>query len=437
MKILSLGEKIKLRRKELNLTLKNLAGDRITAGQISLVESGKSNPSMDLLEYLASALNVTVEYLMETEETQADKICRYYENIAESNILNEELVQAEKNIETSLFYAEKYGLEMRKARNLYLKALIYVRKNDYALAQQFLLTANGIFIKNNSNEDVISTFILLGKITLDLRAYHSAYSYFQQAEKVFQDSNLGDDFLIGQIYYYIGCTFFKLGITDKAISYSHLAQQKFKKIDDKKSYAGSLMELSKQFSERGDMQNAVLYSEKSLKIYREMNNSIYVSEIENDLGRLFSEFDNIEESFIHLFKAKEIREKTNDNKIIETLCNICENYIKLKDDNNATNVLREILEYLETGSDRNERALCNYYLLKYRVELLEGKLNEAENTLIQTLNYVNKMGYKKESAEISIILGKFYIDNGKDAEAAKHLNDGVKALNELNILKDF
>ena len=172
MKILSLGEKIKLRRKELNLTLKNLAGDRITAGQISLVESGKSNPSMDLLEYLASTLNVTVEYLMETEETQADKICRYFENIAESNILNEELIQAEKNIETCLFYTEKYNLEMRKAKNLYLKALIYVKKNDYALAQQFLLTANGIFIKNNSNEDVKSTYILLGKISLDLKAYH-------------------------------------------------------------------------------------------------------------------------------------------------------------------------------------------------------------------------------------------------------------------------
>ncbi|MPM50961.1 hypothetical protein SDC9_97707 [bioreactor metagenome] len=47
------------------------------------------------------------------------------------------------------------------------------------------------------------------------------------------------------------------------------------------------------------------------------------------------------------------------------------------------------------------------------------------------------MGYKKESAEIAIILGKFYIDNGRDNEAAKYLNDGVKALNDLNILKDF
>ena len=38
MEILTLGEKIKRRRKEQKMTLKDLAGDRITPGQISLVE---------------------------------------------------------------------------------------------------------------------------------------------------------------------------------------------------------------------------------------------------------------------------------------------------------------------------------------------------------------------------------------------------------------
>ena len=74
MEILSLGEKIKRKRKELNMTLKDLAKDRITPGQISLIESGRSNPSMDLLEYLSENLNTTMEYLMESEETQAEKI---------------------------------------------------------------------------------------------------------------------------------------------------------------------------------------------------------------------------------------------------------------------------------------------------------------------------------------------------------------------------
>ena len=99
MEILSLGEKIKRIRKELNMTLKDLAGDRITPGQISLVESGRSNPSMDLLEYLAGALNTSVEYLMESEETQAEKISIYYEQIAESYILNGGYITAEKYIE--------------------------------------------------------------------------------------------------------------------------------------------------------------------------------------------------------------------------------------------------------------------------------------------------------------------------------------------------
>ena len=114
MEILSLGEKIKKRRKDLDLTLKELAAERITPGQISLVESGKSNPSMDLLEYLAEALDTTVEYLMESEGAQAEKICTYYENIAEAYIMNEDFSLGEEYVEKSLYYAEKYNLEYRR-----------------------------------------------------------------------------------------------------------------------------------------------------------------------------------------------------------------------------------------------------------------------------------------------------------------------------------
>ena len=51
-------KKLNEERKELNMTLKDLAGDRITPGQISLVESGRFNPSMDLLEYLARSFKI-------------------------------------------------------------------------------------------------------------------------------------------------------------------------------------------------------------------------------------------------------------------------------------------------------------------------------------------------------------------------------------------
>ncbi|MGH4118429.1 helix-turn-helix domain-containing protein [Clostridium sp.] len=432
MEILSLGEKIKRKRKELNMTLKDLAGDRITPGQISLVESGKSNPSMDLLDYLASTLNTSSEYLMESEETQAEKICLFYENIAEALILSSDLLQAEQNIEKSLYYSEKYKLEHRKARNLSLRGDIFMARDEIAAAQQVFLSANVIYIKRNLYEEIIRTFLKLGKITLKFKGYQSASSYFNQAEKVFMDNEMANDFLLGEIYYYIGYTYYKLEDIEKAIKYSFLAQEKFKQIDNKKDYANSLLLLAKEYNIKGDIKNAIKYSRITLKVFYEINNLTYVSEIENNLGRLFYEFDNMEQSFIHLNKAKEIRQKSNDSKLIHTLSNICENYIKLKSVDKAKEALENILVYIEQG---NYKVLDEYYLLKYRIDLLEANMSEAENTLLQALNFVKQEERIKEVAEISIMLGKFYIDSNRNKEAAKYLNEGVELFNKLGIIK--
>lgn len=433
MEILSLGEKIKRRRKELDMTLKDLAGDRITPGQISLVESGKSNPSMDLLEYLADTLKSSVEYLMETEESQAEKNCLFYENIAEANIINGDLTSAEQNIEMSIYYAEKYNLEYRKARNLYLKGKVHLKREEYAAAQQFFLSANVIFIKRNYYEDTINTFLKLGKITYILRAYHSSNSYFQQAEKAFTDNDIGNDFLLAEIYYNTALTYFKLDNIEKAINYSFLAKEKFHQIDNKREYGKTLMLLSEEYSKKGDIDNAIKYSRKTLDIFKELEDTSYVGEIENNLGRLFYEFENIEESFKHLNKAKEIREKSKDPDLNVTLINLCENYIKLKDVESCNIILAEIIDNIKDGDNNS---LISYYLLKYRVNLLENNSKEAENTLFTALNFARNMDLLKQAAEISVILGKFYIDNKMDKEAAKYLNEGVEIFKELGIIKD-
>ncbi|MDF2880449.1 MAG: family transcriptional regulator [Clostridiaceae bacterium] len=433
MEILSLGEKIKRTRKELNMTLKDLAGDRITPGQISLVESGKSNPSMDLLEYLAEALNTSIEYLMESEESQAEKICYYFENMAESYIIGEALTNAEQYIEKALYYAEKYNLEYRKAKNLYLRGVVYMKKEETALAQQFFLSANVIFIKNNFHEETVNTFLNLGKITLNLKAYHSSCSYFQQAEKVYSDNDIGNDFLLGEIFYYIAYTYFKLESFDKAMDYSFLAKEKFRQLDDKKEYAKALLLLSEQYSKQGDLNNAIKYSKKTLDVYKEVEDGQLIADIENNLGKLFYEFENLEESFIHLNKAKELRVKNKDKKLVDTLTNICENFIKLKDIEKAKLTLNEIIQAIDDGSDK---ALIQYYILKYKVELLESNTKEAENTLLLALNFVVNMEYVKEIAEISIMIGKFYLDCGKDKEAAKYLNKGVENFKKIGVIKE-
>lgn len=432
MEILSLGEKIKRRRKDLDMTLKELAGERITPGQISLVESGKSNPSMDLLEYLAESLDTSVEYLMESEESQAEKVCTYFENIAEAHILNEDFVQGEEYIEKSLFYAEKYNLEYRTAKDLYLRGLISMYKNENTAAQQYFLSSNVIFIRNNHYEEVVNTFLNLGKIACEMKSFYSACSYFQQAENVYLTNNVVNDFLIGEVHYYLSFVFYKLGNMDRSIKYSYLAKEKFQQLENKKEYAKTLMLLAEEYKLNGDLDSAIKYSKITLKIFEEINEQTYMAIIENNLGKLFYEFNNLDESFVHYNKAKELRITNNDDRITDTLIDICGNYIKLKDLSKAEEVLREILDKAQEGSTM---ALKEYYLLKHRIELLKNDEKAAEATLIMALNYVENMGSDKDKAEISIMLGKFYMDRKMEKEAAIYLNSGVDSFKKIGIIK--
>lgn len=433
MEILSLGEKIKRRRKDLDMTLKDLAGERITPGQISLVESGKSNPSMDLLEYLAETLNTSVEYLMETEDTQAEKICLYYENIAESYILNDDIKKGEQYLESAMFYAEKYHLDYRKARNLYLRAMVAMEKKEMGLAQQLFLAANTIFIRLSRHEEVINTYLKLGIITINLEAYHSSNSYFQQADKIFQENDIGNDFLLGEIYYYIALVNFKLENTETSINYSYLAKKKFEQINNKKEYALTLLLISKEYISKQDIDNAIKYSEKSLKFFKESGEYEYIGEIENELGKLFYHFENIEESFVHLNKAKEIRMKNADPAVIDTLINICENYIKLKDINNSRTVLNEIFN----SENINEKNKIKCFLLQYRVNILDKNYEKAEEALLEALEHAKKTNLHEEEGEVSIIIGKYYLENGNDKAAAKYLDLGVEAFKKIGILRNI
>ncbi len=57
-----LGEKIKSRRKALNLTQSQIAGEEITRNMLSLIENGNATPSLQTLEYLSKRLEVPMTF---------------------------------------------------------------------------------------------------------------------------------------------------------------------------------------------------------------------------------------------------------------------------------------------------------------------------------------------------------------------------------------
>ncbi|HIW13350.1 MAG TPA: helix-turn-helix domain-containing protein [Candidatus Salinicoccus stercoripullorum] len=75
---MALGGRIRSIRKSKKMTLADLAGGEITKGMMSLIENGKSKPSMETLQHIARTLDVSVSHLMqEGDDVWTESILEY------------------------------------------------------------------------------------------------------------------------------------------------------------------------------------------------------------------------------------------------------------------------------------------------------------------------------------------------------------------------
>lgn len=86
------GEKIKKKRKELGLTLKQLSAEiDISISFLSDIENNRSKPSLDRLKEIADGLNCSVSYLLGEELLEEKK--RYFIGENEDILIHEEIKQ--------------------------------------------------------------------------------------------------------------------------------------------------------------------------------------------------------------------------------------------------------------------------------------------------------------------------------------------------------
>ncbi|WP_166636381.1 helix-turn-helix domain-containing protein [Fonticella tunisiensis] len=431
MEVLTLGEKIKAKRKELNLTLKDLAGDRVTPGQISLVESGKSNPSIDLLEYLAEKLGTDIDYFLESEEKQASKICEFYTNIAESAIGAENYLRAREAIEKGMHYAQKYNLSYFKGKLEFALANLKYKNGEYEEAQQVCLSANGIFLKTESIYDIVSSLILLGVITLKMTYVTTALNYFMQADRILNEHKHLDEVLKTKIYYYIALCNYKLNNISQAIDYALLAGEKLKVLDNKREYGETLLLLSIAYSQENKMQEALRYAREAKKIFSEINDKHEIANIETNLGVIFAKGNNMEESFSHFNKAIKIKKEINDKTIADTVLKLSDNYIMLNQLDKALQTIEDLMEKID-DEDHLSRIKCFEYL--YRIYYRQNNKSKAEEILLSAIKYLEGLDYKKQLADFYVILGKFYNEIGEKELALSYINKGLDNYKELKII---
>ena len=408
------------------MKLKDLAGDRITPGQISLIESGKSKPSEDLLKYLAEKLDTSIEYLQESEIKQAEDVCEFYAKIAKTSMECDSYLRAEENIQKGMHYAKEYNITLYEGIFNLLKGKWYFLQNHYINAQKYGISALSIFLKIGDLENILETFMFLGKVSLKEEKYNMAYNYFKEAEKAFNESELTDRVKRIKIYYYIAKCLNKLKEHSKAIEYALIVEKEIKLIEDYKVYIDTLIVLATSFAQNKDKDRALEYASFANEICMKHEDNIYLANIQEDIGEIFVSSFNVEEGIGYLKRSLDIKKSIKGEDTSSTVLKISKSFIKCGKYNKA-------LEYL-ISLEENVNISINV-----KLDIIEQKINiykelnqdnKQEEEIIILIKLLSSINNEDKLIYYYMLIGDFYKNRNEDKLALKYFGKAFEVKNK-------
>ena len=293
MNILSLGEKIKKLRKEKNMTLKELAGDRITAAQISHIERDKSHTSYELLEYLSERLDVSIDYLLETKEMQSKKITDNLILESEIYINKGELDDAEKEIHQIIEICEEYDLSENYGKCNYLLGNIYLKRKDSRKANFYFEKAFFYFIKNDDKKRIFECYMNSADIYFEDGFYQVALTNYSFAKDILNQITTDEPDTYKDLYSKISKCYMRMDDSEKALEYIELIGSIDNNYSPTQEVEMLVLKAKKLLSE-GKYLDSKNYFTKALKIIEKEENKDKLAQVYLTVGKIYGEMGDNE-----------------------------------------------------------------------------------------------------------------------------------------------
>lgn len=430
MNILSLGEKIKKLRKEKNMTLKELAGDRITAAQISHIERDKSHTSYELLEYLSERLDVSIDYLLETKEMQSKKITDNLILQSEIYIKRDVLDEAEKEIHEIIEICEEYGLSENYGKCNYLLGDIYLKRKDGATANFYFEKALFYFIKNDDKKRIFQCYMNIANIYFDEEFYQVSLTNYYFAKDILEEINIDDPDTYKELYSKISKCYMKLNDSEKSLEFI----EKIGNIDNDYSPEQEIELLvlkAKKLLAEGEYVKSKDYFAKALKIIEKEENKDKLAQIYLTVGSIYAEMGDNEKFLEYSEKVYDIKKNDTDEYMMNSLYNIIQSYIDADDFEMAKKYSKLAL----AAAIKNKSKYDEYKALKYYCDIYKykGETDISIEYLIKCIEIVSKLDEEKILGNLYIELGQLYSGISKEKELECY-QKGITIFKDLEII---
>ena len=427
-----LGERLRQLRVAAGLTQSELAGERFSKEYLSQIERGKTRPTSETLEWLASRLGCDAGFLANGVATDERGRLEAALARAETMIEAHRDEDAAAEYETLVPASRATGIPELEVRALVGAGRTQMRLGSLRTALDLLNDARGIVeAANFSDLERAEVYFALGVCRYQLNSVQTALGLLNEALSLAERSGMPSDSLRSNVLSWRSRCWRRQRDYEAAREDVERALQLAEAAADPRTIGDAYFQASMVADREGHWILARNYAEKARAAYEELSDLVHVGQLKNNLGGFNFLLGKTDEAIGLLKEAFGIALDTgSEADAAQAVSSLAQIHLRTGDVVQAEEQARHALRLLAGREDYLDE-IGSAHLVLGRALLEQERLGEAEEAFADAEASFGQLGSASHRAAAWVARGDLATRRGDDRLAAHLYRTAAEALQDV------
>ena len=407
-----LGQRIRAARVAKGWTQTQLAGDDISVGYVSRIESGQRRPNSQTLEDLAVRLGVPTEHLLRGVTAREYDEIKLTLDFAELSLETGEHVEAETQARQAVDRAAVATQDELVFRGRYIIARALEGQGNLDDA---IIELEGLVYSKTGGLTRIKAAIAMVRCLKTSGDLTRAIEVGERVTASLEGSHIDSCDEAVQLTVTLASAYFRRGDTGHAVRMCRKAIVKAEALDSAVARASAYWNASNFEAERGSVANAVPLAERALALLAEGSDARNIARLRGNLGRMQLELDppEVPDALRNLEQAAQemLWSSASTSEIADNQCQIARAHYLAGDLARADDICAEVIT---TVKDEAPLMAAEAEALAGQVAAARGDAESAARAYRRAVFVLTSIGADKAAAQLWFELAGLLEDVGEE-----------------------
>ncbi len=296
----TLGERVRAARRDAGLSQVQLAGEELTKGFISQIESGLVRPSIRSLQHIASKLDRPLDYFIADEPLAANKRVQFHRLAAESAVERLDWAAAQHEAAAGLAVAAD-----APDRATFMRLLAGAALNQGRREEAFEHVTEGLSLLDPSKHalDIARLLYVRGLAYADAGQLVASTEAFEGVRDLIEKHEVVEPRLRARVSVALGTAYRRLGRTTKAIESYESALAIASRANELRLAAQGFMGIAVTHYDAGELDAAISSYGRALELFERVSDTYFELNVRQSLA-----FIHFQQG--HVAQARDLAERT-------------------------------------------------------------------------------------------------------------------------------